>query len=107
MASTKANNGNYGCVVLFIFILAFGIVAAIIQGIATGLTNLAVWVIYGSSGLPEGVARTTAYPGAWALLGGLAVAVGAGVALVKFERHRLRVFQAAAAAVQPPKPPRH
>ena len=107
MANAKANNGNYGCVVLFIFILALGLAAAIIQGIATGLTNVAVWMMYGPIGLPHGVARTTAYPAAWALFGGLAAAIGAAVAVVLIERRRLRLFRISVAAEHPPKPPRH
>lgn len=102
MANTRSGKNSSGCGALIVGLILLGVVAAIIGGIARGLTNLSIWMQYGSAGLPDPLNRSPAYPLAWGLFFGSVAFIGLAVAGAVYEQSRRKWFNVYVAGLQRP-----
>jgi uncharacterized membrane protein YphA (DoxX/SURF4 family) len=102
LANAKRGNSSSGCGALIALAIVVGLIALVVSVVAEAVTDLAIWMQYGSNGIPSTDERSVAYPLAWSLVLAVLALIGAGLGATRYERSRRRKFEAYIAQLRPP-----
>lgn len=90
--TAKRGKNSSGCGALIGGLLVLSLIAFVIGQIARAFTGIAIWMQYGSAGLPDPTNRSPAYGLAWGLFFGTLLTIGLAVAVIGYELSRRRRF---------------
>jgi hypothetical protein len=102
MTNPTESKSKFGCGGVIAVLIVLGLSVALVELIARGFTNLAIWAEYGSGGLPAGATRSAAHPLGWVLFLGVIACIASERCMVRYERNRRRRFQAYVTRVAAP-----